>query len=381
MQNDLRISPAQWGWVLGAFVLAYGIFEIPSGGLGDRLGQRKILTRIALWWSAFTSLTGMASGFATLFVTQFFFGAGEAGAYPNISGSIKRWFPPEERARAQGFVWGASRMGGALAPLLVVPIVTLWGWRASFWIFGLAGFVWAGAWYFWYRDPADKPGGVSVAYDGDSATFAAPEQIHIPWRSLYRSRTMRLIATTYFCYAWGSWFFLSWFPTYLVRGRGLTFKEMGFFASFPFFLGAAGNLAGGYLSDFLVEKYGLKFGRRLLGAAALAVSASLIFATAMTHSKAAGVALLSVAFGIMDLMLPSAWAVCLDVGGPHAGAVSGAMNTAGLCGGFVCTIVFGYAVKITGSYNLPLLIIAAMLLASTVLFTRIDATQQINYAE
>src|SRR4051794_26510424 len=122
MQDELGIPPGRWGWVLGAFVLAYGLFEIPTGALGDRAGRRKVLTRIVLWWSAFTCLTGSVSAFLPLLVTRFLFGAGEAGAYPNMAGCVARWFPPIERARTQGFIWGASRAGGALAPLLVVPI-------------------------------------------------------------------------------------------------------------------------------------------------------------------------------------------------------------------------------------------------------------------
>src|SRR3954468_5516051 len=125
MQADLGISPDRWGWVLGAFVLAYGLFEIPSGVIGDRWGQRTVLLRIVLWWSFFTSMTAFAGNFSLLVLTRFLFGAGEAGAYPNMSGSIRRWFPEAERARAQGVVWGASRIGGALSPWLVVPLMTL----------------------------------------------------------------------------------------------------------------------------------------------------------------------------------------------------------------------------------------------------------------
>src|SRR6476660_1300386 len=107
IQRDLGISDEGWGWVLGAFLLAYGLFEIPSGALGDRIGQRKVLTRIVLWWSAFTALTPLARNYYTLVAVRFLFGAGEAGAYPNASGCISRWFPAAERARAQGLVWGA----------------------------------------------------------------------------------------------------------------------------------------------------------------------------------------------------------------------------------------------------------------------------------
>src|SRR6185295_198933 len=158
IQADLGLSESQWGWVLGAFLLAYGLFEIPSGGLGDRIGQRKVLTRIVLWWSAFTALTPLAHNYYMLVATRFLFGAGEAGAYPNASGCISRWFPAAERARAQGLVWGASRLGGALTPLIVVPLKAWLGWKVCFWLFASLGVVWAVAWVWWFRDdPAKHP--------------------------------------------------------------------------------------------------------------------------------------------------------------------------------------------------------------------------------
>jgi len=122
IQDDLSISTAGWGWILAAFTLSYAVFEIPAGVWGDKYGPRNILTRIVLWWSAFTALTGLASNYYVLLATRFFFGAGEAGAYPNISATVSRWFPARERARAVGITWAASRLGGALAPFLVVPI-------------------------------------------------------------------------------------------------------------------------------------------------------------------------------------------------------------------------------------------------------------------
>ena len=118
MQQDLGLSPEQWGWVMGAFALTYALFEIPSGAWGDSFGRKKVLARIVIWWSCFTGLTGLTRRFGTLVAVRALFGMGEAGAYPNISGCIARWFPATQRARAQGIVWGASRVGGALAPLL-----------------------------------------------------------------------------------------------------------------------------------------------------------------------------------------------------------------------------------------------------------------------
>src|SRR5262245_10703903 len=162
MQSELRLSPSDWGWVTGAFTLSYALFEIPSGALADRIGSRRVLTRIVLWWSAFTALTGRANGLFTLLITRFLFGAGEAGAYPGAASSISRWFPATQRARATSVVWMASRIGGAISPLLVVPIQAAYGWRAAFYIFGVAGVVWCAAWYLWYRDTPAQMQGVSA---------------------------------------------------------------------------------------------------------------------------------------------------------------------------------------------------------------------------
>src|SRR5512137_646667 len=163
MQEELGITPSKWGLVLGAFAISYAAFELPSGALGDRIGPRKVLMRIVLWWSAFTSLTGAATSYIHLLVCRFLFGAGEAGAYPNSSCAIAQWFPFAERARAQGGVWMASRLGGAIAPLIVVPLQAQLGWRNVFYIFGAIGVVWAAGWYLWFRDRPEQKRGVNAS--------------------------------------------------------------------------------------------------------------------------------------------------------------------------------------------------------------------------
>jgi MFS transporter, ACS family, glucarate transporter len=134
IQHALRLSPVQWGWVGGIFSISYALFEIPSGYLGDRIGARAVLSRIVLWWSGFTALTGVSWNYSSLLVTRFLFGAGEAGAGPNASVSLSRWFPPTERARAMGIFLMGAEVGTALTPLLVIPIQQHYGWRASFFV-------------------------------------------------------------------------------------------------------------------------------------------------------------------------------------------------------------------------------------------------------
>jgi MFS family permease len=357
--------------VLGAFALAYGLFEIPSGASGDRIGQRRVLTRIVMWWSAFTAATAAATGYMQLIVTQFLFGAGEAGAYPNASGVIARWFPKSERAQAQGAVWAASRVGGALSPLLVVPLLQAIGWRGMFCVFSGLGLIWAVLWRGWFHDrPSEQPG-ISGAELREIGNPKLPVRRGV-WRGLFRSRQTWLLMAMYWCYVWGSWFYFSWFPTFLVRGAGLTEKQMGVLSALPFVLGCCGNLAGGFLSDRLAQRHGLKVARCGQASVSLAVSSLLILGLAFAKGKALVVILSSAGFGVLDLMLPATWALCLDLGRAHAGVLTGTMNSAGLAGGFVCTVLFGYLVRTTGGYRTPLCMIAAMVMLSAILFSLID---------
>jgi sugar phosphate permease len=378
MQEDLGLSPAQWGWVVGVFTLSYAAFEIPSGAMGDRIGPRRVLTRIVVWWSVFTSLTGMVSNYFALLATRFAFGAGEAGAYPNSSASISRWFPQAERGRAHGVVWMASRIGGAISPLLVVPIQAAYGWRMSFYLFGVVGLIWAVVWYFWYRDhPAEKPG-VSAEEIREIGLGAVKGAHHaLPWGRVLHSRNLWTIMLMYHTYCWGSYFYLSWLHTYLQKGRGFSEGEMKIYSMLPFVAGAVGNMFGGSVSDVLIRRLGLRAGRNVVGATGLALSGLCLFGTAITGSRYLAVAFLTFGYFSMDCMLPVAWSICLDVGRKYAGAVTGAMNMAGQVGSFLSSIAFGYMVQLWGNYNTPLLPFSAMLLLSAFLFTRIDPAEQL----
>jgi MFS family permease len=381
MQADLDISPERWGWVVGAFTLSYAIFEIPTGAMGDRVGARRVLTRIVIWWSAFTSLTGAVSNYVLMLVTRFLFGAGEAGAYPNASSAISRWFPVAERARAHSVVWMASRIGGALSPLLVVPIQRAYGWRASFFVFGVLGLVWAFAWYRSYRDRPSESAGITPRELAEIDVDSSATHARLPWGLALRRWNFWKILLMYHTYCWGAYFYLSWLHTYLERGRGFSEGEMAVASTLPFIAGIGGNLFGGWMSDRLTITHGLRIGRRVVGAAGLAASGLLMLAAAMTTSKWIALACLTLGYGSMDCMLPVSWAVCLDIGRRYAGSVGGTMNMAGQLGSFLSSVAFGYIVTWSGSYNAPLYPMAALLLVSAVFFTRIDPTEQLVPAE
>src|SRR5580658_4871344 len=216
MQEALLIGPVAWGWVTGIFTLSYAAFEIPSGALGDRIGPRRVLTRIVLWWSAFTSLTGMVTGYYPLLVTRFLFGAGEAGAYPNASVVVARWFPVHERGRALGITLMAGQLGGAFAPLLVVPIQVHYGWRASFYVFGILGVAWSAIWYGWFRDTPREKHGVTQAELAETVDLPLKAHHGLPWKIALRSTNFWAINSAAFCLVYTFNFFQTWFHTYLV---------------------------------------------------------------------------------------------------------------------------------------------------------------------
>ena len=373
IMHDLQLSPADWGWVQSAFILSYGLLQIPMGALGDRFGHRKILAGIVLWWSAFTVFTGLAGGLVSLLVIRFMFGIGEAGSSPCSTGVISRWFEKGEVGKAQGYVWAASRMGGALTPFVVIPVMISVGWRAAFYLLGALGIIWAAVWYWYYRD---TPSSLPQKVERQDKQKTSPN-----WGRMVGSPQFWLICAMYFFYAFGSWFFFSWFPTFMELGRGFDKTELTYAVAVPFIMSMIGNIVGGHLTDKLTQRYGIKIGRKALGSTSLAVSAVCMFLAAFIPGKMAVFVFLSLCFGIFDLMLPSAWALCIDLGKQHAGTLSGAMNTAGNIGGFCCGILFGELVQQSGNYNLPLYMISAMLIMSAVLFAFINPEKPILQEE
>jgi ACS family glucarate transporter-like MFS transporter len=376
IQADLGIDPVGWGWVTAIFTLSYCLFEIPTGALGDRIGPRRVLTRVVLWWSAFTSLTGAVSNYYLLLLTRFLFGAGEAGAFPNASIVVSRWYPASKRASMAGVLLMASQIGGAIAPLLIVPIQMRYGWRASFFLFGAVGLIWATVWYWWFRDsPAEKPGVSQAELDSVKAVVANPHGF--AWRLAFRSETVLAMAGTAFCYVYVYTFFQTWFHTFLTKGRG--FSETGLLLSaLPYAVAACANLSGGAASDALVGRLGPKWGRRTLGFVGLGSACLFTIAAMFTRQQMLTVILLSLVYGGITLQQAGVFGVCLDIGGRHAGSMVGLMNTSAQIGGFLSSIAYGYIVQRFESYDAPFVPMAAALFIGALLWLRIDASKEVS---
>jgi MFS transporter, ACS family, glucarate transporter len=378
IQNELHLSPQDWGFVTGAFAIAYALFEIPSGYLADRFGARAMLARIVLWWSAFTTLTGFVSRVWSLALVRFLFGMGEAGAYPTAATSVFRWFPPVERGRVFGAILLSSQLGAAIAPLLIVPIQVAFGWRVSFYLFGVFGILWVAGWWRWYRNHPIEMSGIS---QGELAEIGPAEALPhdaaeraFPFQAIGINKSVWTIMGSTFAYLYAYYFFLFWLPTYMIRDRG--FSEGGTkLSALPFVLGGAANLCGGYARDAAVRRWGAKWGPRVVGIGGLLTAAAAVLAALVSVSKYAALAWLALCYGGITFQQPTVFATCVDIGKVHAGAVAGCINTAGAVGGLLSSLVFGYLVERTGSYDAVLLSMAGILLAGAALWFRTDATE------
>ena len=382
IMEELHLSLQQMGIVFSAFTLAYSIFEVPSGWLGDVVGPRRVLTRIVLWWSGFTILTAAARGFTSLVAIRFLFGAGEAGAFPNVARSFSRWFPLRERGRANGVLFLGSRLGGMLSAPIALLLIERWGWRVSFVCFGLLGIVWAAAWQAWYRDrPEDHP-----AMSREELTWIqqdGPAVSHgdTPWRALLTGANLYAICAMYFAFGYGLYFYFTWLPTYLIKELGFSRFSGGLFAALPFLLAGIADLTGGLITDRLSRSYGLRVGRCYLGATAFAAGALFLLASTMAVSPVAKAVLIALALASADLALGACWAVPLDVAPDHAGVVTGCMNTLGNLGGLVCPLVVAVAVDRWGSWTWPFYITAAVYASGALCWLAIDPTERLIASE
>ena len=382
MRAELGLNDIQWGYVLGAFTLAYALFEIPGGWMGDRYGPRRVLLRVVTFWSLFTALTGVAWGFWSLIIFRFLFGAGEAGAFPNITKMFTLWLPKSERSMAQGITWMCARWGGAFTPLLVVAVMQWLGWRAAFWAFGVLGIIWVAAFGRWFRDnPKDHPK-VNAAelslLAGNEKNIDSHSQV--PWKRLLQSRTAWLLWIYYFCISYVWYFYVTWLPKYLDEGLKLKGVESAALNSLPLLLGGVGCFAGGVIASSLSRKVGgLGTARRIVGVVGMLMAGGFL-AYAMTLRDATWIMIAMGMSGFFnDLSMPGAWGACMDVGGKHAGSLAGSMNMMGNFGGAVSPVVTGYLLTWTNqNWTVPLLVAAGTYLISAACWLFIDPVTPIE---
>ena len=379
---ELHLSRAEMGLIFSAFGLAYALFEIPGGWLGDTFGPRTVLVRVVLWWSAFTAATGLAWNFWSLWTIRFLFGVGEAGCFPNLSKAFKAWLPQSERSRAQGFLWAATRWGGAVTPLLFASALRFVTWQTAFMMLASAGLVWCFFFYTWFRDrPENHPAVNAIELATIKAGLPAmTSHADLRWRHLVANRSVWLLSLQYFCLIFSWIFYITWLPTYLHDYHHQAADAAARLAVIPLLFGGIGCVVAGFLAPRLARGLGsLARARRLLATVGLVGAASfLILATRITDPLLCVLAMGAASFA-NDLDTPPSWNAAMDVGGKYAGTVAGWMATGGHAAAVIAPTVGGYLLQSThGDWNLFLYVMAAIFAVGAVCWQFIDPVTPIE---
>src|SRR5262245_21642922 len=379
--RDLNLSATEMGYVFSSFYLAYAAFEIPTGWWGDRTGTRRVLTRIVCWWSAFTVLTGAAFSFRSMVAIRFLFGAGEAGALPNVARTFARWFPRRERGTAQGIFFMSMHLAGGLTPILVTALLAYFHWRTLFAMFGSIGFVWALFWYRWFRDaPAEHPAvgaGERELIESGLGADTGHALGATDWKRLLANTTVVCLCLMYFTQAFGGAFYVTWLPTYL-NSRGLTGMTAGILAGLPLILSSAADLLGGVATDRAVRRLGLRLGRVTIGGGALAAAGLFTIAGAFAESPIAAAILIALGGASSNFLLGAAWGTCVDIGGRRSGAVSAAMNTSGQVGSILSPILVAVVVQRFSQWSAPLYVTGVLFLLGALCWVWVDPTKPVS---
>jgi ACS family D-galactonate transporter-like MFS transporter len=376
--HDLHINSALMGLVLSAFFWTYAVFQLPSGWFVDRFGPRISYTFACAWWSVMTGLVSIVNGFAVLLGLRLLLGAGEAPAYPTDAKVASEWFPVRERGIATAIFDIGSKTGTAFALPLVTYLIAAYGWRAAFVATAILGLIWTAIWVWYYRNLRDHPH-VSAAereyiiqgsareveqpgdaLTGEETTLAAmqarPRQA-ISWGSLFRYRKIWGMMIGFFAFNFVIYFYITWFPDYLVTARHFSLLKLGTYGMIPPLSGVVGELLGGFVSDRLVcSGVSLTVARKIPIVIGMLL-ASVIAIAVVVPSAGAALALLSLCYAALVFAAPSIWSLPADVA-PRAGLVAsigGIQNFASNLAGIVLPIYTGVVLQLTnGSFVIPL---------------------------
>lgn len=362
--KDLSISKEMWGLILGIFAVGYALFQVPSGWIADRLGPRKALTIVVSVWSMFTALTGAARNALQMLVLRFFFGVGEAGAFPGATQAFFRWLPVKERGIAHGINFSGSRLGAALSLFLMPWLIIKIGWRWTFVVNGLIGIIWATIWLIWFRDnPKDnrkinqaeldyiEAGRMSDFTTGIKASFA----------EVFTSLNMSLAMLQYFASNVTFFISLTWLPRY-IKNQWPDDPHAIYYSAVPLFFAAFANWVAGSMVTGLYKRGYYVSSRRItaivgfsLGVIGLVLAMQTKNLDFLDTDKAQlywFVFCFALATFGVDMTLSPSWAFCNDIGGINSGAVSGSMNMVGNIGAALSAIIFPLLLnEKTGSAN------------------------------
>jgi MFS family permease len=353
--KELNLSNKQVGLVFSAFAYPYLIFQVIGGWIGDRFGARLALSISTLIWAAATVLTGMAPTFGLLIAARVMLGFGEGASLPAATRAMSDWISKDKRALVQGITHSSARLGNALTPILISWLMLITSWRGAFLALGIVSFVWAAAWWIYFRDnPAEHPSITSADLAGIQPRTTPAPRGPVPWAKLI----VRMLPVTgvYFCYGWTLWLYLAWIPLFFLHHYGLNLRNSAWFSTGVFFAGVVGDALGGLLSDSIyMRTRDRNRARRNLIVGGFVLSLAFMIPLFYVSDLRWAAACLSAAFFFSEFTTGPMWAIPMDIAPNFSGSASGLMNAGSALAAILSPIVFGAIVDKTGSWSLPFL--------------------------
>jgi MFS family permease len=380
IRADLGITREDMGWVIGAFYLSYGLFQLPAGSLAQTWGTRRALSLFATIWSVCTAIGAAATTWPLLLTSRLAMGAGEAGIFPCSMNTISQWFPITRRASACGLLGASMAVGGATGVFLTAWWVERLDWKAFLIVYALPGLAWAAWFSVWFRNrPQEHPAvnrkelRLIQGSEESAVDMSAPPPGSTPWRVLLTSPAMGWICGKQFFYAASTIFFSSWFPTYLQETRGVTLERAGLLTSLALSTKVVGSLIGGGVSDWIYTRTGSRtLSRRWLATGSMLGCAVLVLAAFPIADANVAVLVISLGSLCASLAGPCGYAITIDMGGGHIAAVFSTMNMAGTLGTAAFPVVVPWVVRLTGSWNAVLFLFAGSYVAAAVCWFMLD---------
>lgn len=387
--KEFAISNVRLGWIFSAFLIGYAGFQIPAGLLARRLGPRRVLALLGVWWGFFISLTALipphiGNALLILVAVRFSLGAGEAMMYPAASQFVERWFPVAERGKANGIIFAGVGLGGMTQPI-VAAIILHHGWRAAFWFSACTGVAAGLIWYLAARDtPEEHPavgdteralilGGRRLTRKDDAVSYGRHA---VPWAKIVRSRGILALTASYFCYGYVAWMFFAWFFIYMATVRGLNLKSSALYAMFPFIAMTVGCLLGGVANDWVCTRFGLRKGRCMLPGITFTATAALVLFGSQAHNARTAALVLACGAGVLYLAQSNFWAASADIAGEYTGIVSGMMNMGGQIGG-ACTASLTPWLAARFGWETSFVVAAALALLGGMAWIAVDPNRQL----
>ena len=354
------------GWIQSAWYFSYGLMQIPSGWLADRLGSRRALAIFSVVWSLATLLTAFVTDFVSLLVMWSVMGAAQAGAFPCAAKALGRIFPETERARATGLLASGMTLGGAIAPVMTAMILQsltawadAWGidrWRLLLGAYAVPGILWTAV-FLGLISLRKLPAGANTSASNTSVAI-----VPVDWSRLLRSWPLGLLCAQQFFRAAGMVFFMTWFPTFLQKTRDVTLLGSGVLTTVAGIGGVVGSLTGGFFSDWLLLRTGNKrLSRQGIAVVGMGLCSLLIVASYFVSDVQQSIALITLGAFCATFGGVSGYTVAISFGGRQVATVFSTMNMFGNLGAALFPLTAGWLVAQTGNWNLILFLFAGVM--------------------